>query len=96
MSVCLSLFFCTGAVAQYEPILEFGFGPGVSIYQGDLSPHRLGSYKRPGLGLQIFGQATFSYKFSARLNYSFSSLHERDNNYTFVINPFAIFSLNNS
>ncbi len=91
MGLLLALCFTVPSRAQYQPIVEFGFGPGTAIYQGDLSPHRFGSLRKAGLGLQLFGHFIFSPTFSARLNYSFSSLQERDNSYTFTYKQFRNF-----
>lgn len=68
--------------AQDDKYLEYGAGIGGSIYQGDISPNVLGTLKKPGLSVQLFGNYKLSPAFSVRLHFAYASLHDEDKNYT--------------
>ena len=57
---------------------QFGVNAGMFIYQGDLTPSRMGSYKtwRPAFGLNI--SRVLSPSFLARVNFAFGSLKGND------------------
>jgi Domain of unknown function (DUF6089) len=67
------IFSCS-ILAQTVPQYELGAGIGAFVYQGDLSPSRLGSFRtlRPGLNLQ--GTKIMSQVVSVRANLAFSKL----------------------
>lgn len=91
LGLLLLIYPCSLLFAQYQPMLEVGIGSGAAIYQGDLSPHRFGSLRKAGLGLQLFGQLVFSSSLSVRLNYNFSSLQEGDKSYSFTYKQYRNF-----
>lgn len=62
--------------------LEFGFNLGTYIYQGDLTPAALGSYKTPRLGMMIFAKKQISNPFSVRANLAYATLRGNDAKYT--------------
>jgi len=62
--------------------LEFGFNLGTYIYQGDLTPAALGSYKTPGWGMMIFAKKQISNPFSVRANLAYATLRGDDAKYT--------------
>jgi hypothetical protein len=60
---------------------EFGFGLGASIYQGDLSPHWIGAYNRPGLSFQITAQKNLFPLLAIRGLYAYASIRDNEANY---------------
>lgn len=62
--------------------LEFGFNLGNYIYQGDLTPAAIGSYKTPGWGVMIFAKKQISNSFSVRANMAYATLRGDDAKYT--------------
>ena len=78
----LSLFICSNyLILKAQPDLlkfEVGINAGAFIYQGDLTPSRLGSYRtlKPGLG--IFVNRIISPIFSLRTNFEFGKLKGDD------------------
>lgn len=82
----LSLFICSHyLILKAQPDLlkfEVGINAGAFIYQGDLTPSRLGSYRtlKPGLG--IFINRIVSPMFSLRTNFEFGKLKGDDGKYS--------------
>ena len=82
----LSLFICSNyLILKAQPDLlkfEVGINAGAFIYQGDLTPSRLGSYRtlKPGLG--IFVNRIISPIFSLRTNFEFGKLKGNDGKYS--------------
>jgi len=65
------LFVCTAAGAQAQqdnPKYEFGINIGFLVYQGDLTPKRLGSFETQKLAIGIHASRLFSPSFSVRGN----------------------------
>src|SRR4028119_118393 len=62
--------------------LELGFNLGTYIYQGDLTPAALGSYKTPGFGMMIFAKKQISNPFSIRANLAYATLRGDEAEYT--------------
>jgi hypothetical protein len=60
---------------------EFGLSGGVTIYQGDLTPSRLGSYKTPGINLNLFVNRILNPSFSLRTNLAYGKLKGDDGKY---------------
>ncbi len=48
---------------------EFGFGAGIVVYQGDLTPNQFGSYETMKLAVNLNVAKVFSSSFSARANF---------------------------
>lgn len=65
--VGFSFFISYDGYSQRIPTYEAGINLGAYMYQGDLTPHRLGAIEtiRPGIG--IFGTRIINKSFSARL-----------------------------
>ena len=61
---------------------EIGFTGGIFIYQGDLTPERLGSYKTPGWNFNLFVNRLLSSKFSIRGNLAAGRLKGDDSAYS--------------
>ncbi|MBS1653883.1 MAG: hypothetical protein JSU05_03485 [Bacteroidetes bacterium] len=61
---------------------ELGGSLGTYIYQGDLTPSRLGSFKTMKPGLSLFGSRILSNSFSIRANLSFAHLKGDDSKYS--------------
>ena len=61
--------------------LELGFNLGTYIYQGDLSPAAIGSYKTPGWGVMVFAKKQISNPFSVRANLTYATLKGDDAKY---------------
>src|SRR5436190_5105219 len=60
---------------------EVGFSGSVFIYQSDLTPSRLGSYRTIKPGIQIFLNRVIDHIFSLRTNLSFGKLKGDDSKY---------------
>ena len=67
--------------AQFYKDMSIGFAPGLYIYQGDLTPQKLGSFKTPSWGINLFAQKPINYYLAARLNISIASLRGDDSKY---------------
>ena len=77
MSFGYSLF----AYSQLNPKLQFGIGAGTFIYQGDLTPSGLGSYKTMKPQVNIFASRFLNSSFSVRANVFIGSLKGDDSKY---------------
>lgn len=63
------------------PKYEFGVGLSGFIYQGDLTPHRAGSYETLRLGLNLQGSIIINRSFSLRTNLAIGGLRGNDSLY---------------
>src|SRR5688500_17767030 len=63
------------------PKFQFGIGVGTFIYQGDLTPSSIGSYKTVKPVINLFAAKLFSPSFSLRGNLDFGSLKGDDAKY---------------
>jgi opacity protein-like surface antigen len=61
---------------------EVGLHAGANIYQGDLTPSSIGSFKTPALGMGLFGSMKLSSSFSLRANFDFGRLKGNDAKYS--------------
>lgn len=82
VSLCV-LAVCLQVSAQPSRF-ELGFGMGASVYQGDLSPFRLGSFNKPGFAFQVLFQYNPHPALSLRGNFAFASLQEDESSYHFA------------
>ena len=71
----------TGLQAGAQLLSEVGFGLGASIYQGDLSPHWLGAYNRPGISFQLNGKRNITSFLGIRAGYAFASISDNEDAY---------------
>jgi Domain of unknown function (DUF6089) len=70
--------FCQRGSANYE----LGASLGLFVYQGDLTPSRLGSFRTQKPGLNLFANRVLSRSFSLRTNLTFSKLKGDDGRYS--------------
>lgn len=63
------------------PRYEAGFRLSGYMYQGDLSPAAVGSYKNPTLGIGLFATRILNRSFSVRANLDFTHLKDADARY---------------
>jgi hypothetical protein len=84
-AIVVSLIVCSyinSARAQLNvPKHEIGFGAGMFIYQGDLTPEKAGAFKSPGLAINLFYNRILSRSFSLRTNLAYGKLMAFDGNY---------------
>src|SRR4030095_1762139 len=82
--VLLCLFFCIHLCAAAQPFFskfELGINAGAFVYQGDLTPSRLGSYKTLKPELNFFVNRIMSPVFSLRTNVALGGLKGDDAKY---------------
>lgn len=83
--VCvILLLYCANQTVNAQinvPKFQFGIGAGVFIYQGDLTPSSVGSYKTVKTGLNLFAAKLFSPSLSARVNLTTAALKGDDARY---------------
>lgn len=80
---------CVGVTAVQSPVFcqfnvpkyEFGLGLGMLVYQGDLTPRRLGSFETQKFSLGLTASRLFSPSFSARAQLLFGKLKGDDARY---------------
>ncbi len=77
-------FMCVVFVSAQttNPKYEVGLRVSGLIYQGDLSPSPVGSYKSPTFGIGFFGTRILNKNLSLRANLDFGSLKDADANYS--------------
>ncbi len=82
IAVCYFIFHALPVSAQIDnPKYEFGAGISSFVYQGDLTPNRLGSYETLKPGFQLHGSLILSPSFMARTNITYGSLRADDGVY---------------
>lgn len=64
-----------------NPKFQFGAGAGAFIYQGDLTPSALGSYRTMKPGINLFASKFFTPSFSVRANLAIGGLRGDDAKY---------------
>lgn len=83
--VLFVLFFSTLFLASDaqsgKSNLELGVGAGIFVYQGDLTPDPLGSYRTLRPGIVVSAANILSSSFSVRLNLSLGSLRGNETKY---------------
>src|SRR5215213_3152827 len=76
------IFTCLATTAQLAlSKYELGINAGSFIYQGDLTPSAIGSFKTPALVAGINGSRYLTNKFSIRLDLNFGKLRGDDSAY---------------
>lgn len=78
-ATCVALSMSSVIQAQSY---EVGINAGTFIYQGDLTPSALGSYRTARFGVGLWGSKTFTNNFSLRANLALASLRGSDAAYT--------------
>jgi OOP family OmpA-OmpF porin len=80
-SVLLFALFANSTQAQFYNDMSIGVNAGAYIYQGDLTPQQLGSFKTPSFGLGIAIKKQINYFLSARFNMAFTKLKGDESKY---------------
>ena len=82
-STVIVLLFLAPAVttAQFYKDMSVGLNTGVYIYQGDLTPERLGSFKTLSPGISLFAKKPINHFLSARLQMNFAKLKVDESKY---------------
>jgi Domain of unknown function (DUF6089) len=81
-AVIIVLFFCPSAVAQRSNAqYEFGLGAGITLYQGDLTPWRFGSYETLRLGINLSAAKILNRSLSVRASLLRTALKGDDAKY---------------
>ena len=82
-AIVLLLLLITGKTqAQFYKDMSVGINGGLYVYQGDLTPDPLGSFRTIKPGLSLFAKKPINYFLSARLHMSFASLQGNDSRYS--------------
>lgn len=80
--VALIIFSKKEATGQeFIPKYEAGVNLGIFIYQGDLTPQRIGSLKTPTIAFSIYGSRIVSASFSFRTNLALGKLKGDESKY---------------
>ena len=83
-SITTATIICSSILAQAQVTQSkyaFGINAGTLIYQGDLTPSAIGSFKTPGLVIGLNASRYLSNKFSLRLDLNFGKLKGADSAY---------------
>jgi opacity protein-like surface antigen len=76
-------FLTVSAKAQFtDASYEVGVSAGAVVYQGDLTPSALGSYRTLRPVLNLWGSKRFTQNFSVRANLALGSIHGDDARYS--------------
>lgn len=82
-AIVLVLLFIAGkSHAQFYKDMSVGINGGMYVYQGDLTPDPLGSFRTIKPGLSLFAKKPINYFLAARLQMSFASLQGNDSRYS--------------
>jgi hypothetical protein len=81
LCLCLGIHL-PGASQRAIPKFELGLNAGVFVYQGDLTPSQVGSYKTLRPGLTVFVNRIISPVFSLRTNLAIGGLKGDDAKYS--------------
>jgi len=76
------LFIGCKSHAQFYKDMSVGLNAGIYIYQGDLTPDPLGSFKTMKPGFSLFAKKPINHFLAARLHMSFASLQGNDSRYS--------------
>lgn len=76
------LFSAVKGYTQFYSDMSVGINGGAYIYQGDLTPDPLGSFRTVKPGFSLFVKKPINYFLAARLHMSFASLHGSDSRYS--------------
>ena len=77
----LSFIIPVVAAAQFYKDISVGLNAGIYIYQGDLTPDRLGSFKTPSSGLSLFAKKPLNSFLSVRMQLSFARIRGDESKY---------------
>lgn len=76
------LFSTLKSNAQFYKDMSVGLNGGIYVYQGDLTPQALGSFRTIQPGFSLFAKKPINYFLSARLHMSFARLKGDDSRYS--------------
>jgi len=76
------LFSSLKSNAQFYKDMSVGLNGGIYVYQGDLTPQALGSFRTIQPGFSLFAKKPINYFLSARLHMSFARLKGDDSRYS--------------
>lgn len=76
------LFAGLKATAQFYKDMSVGLNGGAYIYQGDLTPERLGSFRTIKPGFSLFVKKPINHFLAARFHFSMASLKGDDSRYS--------------
>lgn len=82
--VSMAVFASLPSAAQPSSGIELALGAGAAVYQGDLSPYRYGSFRKPGVSLQAMCLLPVFPALQMRVEYGFAALNESDQSYFFT------------
>ena len=80
-AVLMNIFMMKGFTQKNPHVLEIGAGLAGFVYQGDLTPNPLGSFRNMRPGLVLSAGRVFSGSFMARVNASFGGLRGDETKY---------------
>lgn len=75
------LFIAVNSNAQFYKDMSVGLNGGIYIYQGDLTPERLGSSTTIQPGLSVFAKKPINHFLAARIHISMAKLEGNDSRY---------------
>lgn len=81
MTLFFTSYICSIQAQKAIPALELGAGAAVFVYQGDLTPERMGSYRNLKPGVVLSAAYIMSTSFSVRFNVSAGSLRGDETKY---------------
>lgn len=76
------LFIAAKSNAQFYKDMSVGLNGGIYVYQGDLTPERIGSFRTMQPGFSFFAKKPINYFLAARVHVSIASLKGDDSRYT--------------
>jgi len=80
--VSFLLFIAGKSQSQFYKDMSIGLNAGMYVYQGDLTPDPLGSFRTIKPGLSLFAKKPINHFLAARLHMSFASLQGNDSRYS--------------
>lgn len=76
------LFISAPGYSQFYKDMSVGLNAGLYVYQGDLTPDPLGSFRTIKPGFSLFAKKPLNHFLAARLHISFASLQGNDSRYS--------------
>jgi len=80
--VLIFLFIAGKSQAQFYKDMSVGINAGMYVYQGDLTPDPLGSFRTIKPGFSLFAKKPINHFLAARIQMSFASLQGNDSRYS--------------
>jgi hypothetical protein len=81
-TIVIAILMLPGYAFAQKPVYEAGFNVGAYVYQGELTPSRLGAYNTLRPGMAFWGSKRISDKIALRANFAFGSLKADDSEYS--------------